>query len=110
MIRSITDSTTLNNGLNMPWLMQPRGIGQIVLRWNPQDEVVTIPKYSRPARVEENAEIYDFTLSVDDMRALDALNQNKRLGPEPADFNSWAPFLSASWNGVGRQSFLRGQS
>lgn len=60
---------------------------QIVLRWNLQHGVVTIPKSARPARIAENAAIFDFTLPAEDMRALDALDQNKRLGPDPANFN-----------------------
>lgn len=57
--------------------------GQIVLRWNLQQKVVVIPKSVNPARIEENADIFDFELSEEDMNRLDALNQNKRFGPDP---------------------------
>ena len=60
---------------------------QIVLRWNLQHEVVTIPKSSRPKRIEENAQIFDFELSQADMEMLDALDQGKHIGPDPANFN-----------------------
>ena len=60
---------------------------QIALRWNLQHEVVTIPKSVKPARIAENAEIFDFELSQADMEMLDALDQEKHIGPDPANFN-----------------------
>lgn len=60
---------------------------QIALRWNLQHGVVTIPKSVRAARIEENAGIFDFELSVDDMTALDALDEGKHFGPDPANFS-----------------------
>jgi diketogulonate reductase-like aldo/keto reductase len=60
---------------------------QIVLRWDLQHGVVTIPKSSRPERIAENARIFDFELSPDDVAALDALDAGKRFGPDPANFS-----------------------
>ena len=60
---------------------------QIALRWNLQHGVVTIPKSVKPARIAENAEIFDFELSQGDMEILDALDQEKHIGPNPANFN-----------------------
>lgn len=60
---------------------------QIALRWNLQHEVVTIPKSSNPNRIIENAQIFDFELSQKDMNVLDALDQGKRVGPDPDNFN-----------------------
>lgn len=60
---------------------------QITLRWNLQHEVVTIPKSERPNRIAENAQIFDFELSQEDMNLLDALDQGKRVGPDPNNFN-----------------------
>ncbi|WP_134683800.1 aldo/keto reductase [Brevibacillus migulae] len=60
---------------------------QIVLRWDLQNGVVTIPKSVTPHRIEENANIFDFTLSAEDMEKIDALNQNKRFGSDPDNFN-----------------------
>lgn len=60
---------------------------QIVLRWDLQHEVVTIPKSVRQARIVENAGIFDFELSEEDMAKLDSLNQNKRFGADPDNFN-----------------------
>ncbi|MEW9667880.1 aldo/keto reductase [Ammoniphilus sp. 3BR4] len=60
---------------------------QIVLRWDLQHGVVTIPKSVTPHRIEENAGIFDFELSAEDMERIDSLNQNKRFGPDPDNFN-----------------------
>jgi methylglyoxal/glyoxal reductase len=56
---------------------------QIVLRWDLQHGVVTIPKSVRAERIRENAAIFDFTLSDEDMRAIDQMNQDHRFGPDP---------------------------
>ena len=60
---------------------------QVVLRWDLQNEVVTIPKSANPIRIQENADIFDFTLSNADMARLDELNRNVRLGADPDNFN-----------------------
>lgn len=60
---------------------------QIALRWNLQHEVVTIPKSARPKRIGENAQIFDFELSQADIDLLDALDEGKRTGPDPNNFN-----------------------
>jgi diketogulonate reductase-like aldo/keto reductase len=56
---------------------------QVVLRWDLQHEVVTIPKSANETRIRENADIFDFELSPEDMETIDSLNQNKRFGPDP---------------------------
>jgi len=60
---------------------------QITLRWDLQHEVVTIPKSVRPSRIEENAQVFDFNLSVEDMHLLDGLDEGKRIGPDPDNFH-----------------------
>ena len=60
---------------------------QIALRWDLQHKVVTIPKSSHPTRIAENARIFDFQLSQADMDVLDALDEGKRIGPDPDNFN-----------------------
>jgi len=59
---------------------------QIVLRWDLQHEVITIPKSVRKERIKENSDIFDFELSVSDMKIIDSLDQNKRYGADPNDF------------------------
>src|SRR5438128_5237302 len=48
---------------------------QVLLRWSLQHDLVVIPKSSHRERIEENAQIFDFTLSDEDMAALDALDR-----------------------------------
>jgi methylglyoxal/glyoxal reductase len=60
---------------------------QIVLRWDLQHGVVTIPKSVKEHRIRENADVFDFELSQEDMDKLDALNKNHRFGPDPDNFN-----------------------
>jgi methylglyoxal/glyoxal reductase len=60
---------------------------QIVLRWDLQHEVVTIPKSIHANRIAENVQIFDFELSQTDMRELDALDQGMRIGPDPDNFD-----------------------
>ncbi|MDQ5955639.1 MAG: hypothetical protein QG621_642 [Patescibacteria group bacterium] len=47
---------------------------QIMLRWALQKGTVVIPKSSNKARITENADIFSFSISADDMRRLDALS------------------------------------
>lgn len=60
---------------------------QVVLRWDIQNEVITIPKSTNPVRQKENADIFDFVLTPEDMAQISSLNQNKRFGPDPDNFN-----------------------
>lgn len=60
---------------------------QIVLRWDLQHDVITIPKSNNPSRIVENSQIFDFELSQEEMDTLDALDQEKHFGPDPADFD-----------------------
>lgn len=60
---------------------------QVIVRWNIQQGVVTIPKAITSARIEENINVFDFELSQKQMDQLNALNQNKRIGPDPLTFN-----------------------
>lgn len=60
---------------------------QIVLRWDLQHRVITIPKSVRQERIVANADIFDFELGEDDMTTIDALDRGQRLGPDPDNFN-----------------------
>lgn len=48
---------------------------QVLLRWCVQRQIPALPKSTRRERIEENAQIFDFTLSDADMAALDALDR-----------------------------------
>lgn len=60
---------------------------QIILRWDLQHGVVTIPKSTKETRIAENANVFDFELAKDDMKRIDALNENRRVGPDPDNFD-----------------------
>jgi len=60
---------------------------QIILRWDIQKGVVTIPKSVTPERIIHNAEIFDFELSQEDIAAIDSLDKFTRMGANPAEFN-----------------------
>ncbi len=62
-------------------------IAQIVLRWDLQKGVVTIPKSSKKERIIANSDLFDFELSKDDMQLLDGLDRGKRFGPDPDNFD-----------------------
>jgi diketogulonate reductase-like aldo/keto reductase len=53
---------------------------QILLRWGVQRDIPVIPKSTRRERIEENAQIFDFSLSVEDLAALDALDRTRGTG------------------------------
>ncbi|MFD1676328.1 aldo/keto reductase [Alicyclobacillus fodiniaquatilis] len=59
---------------------------QIVLRWDLDTEVVTIPKSVHRDRLEENANVFDFTLSQADIERIRDLNQDERTGFDPNEF------------------------
>lgn len=52
---------------------------QIILRWNPQRGLITIPRSRNPQHIKENISMTDFELSIEDMRRIDALNRNEAL-------------------------------
>ncbi|MHA6486701.1 glyoxal/methylglyoxal reductase [Bacillus cabrialesii] len=60
-----------------------KSVAQVILRWDLQNEVVTIPKSIKEHRIIENADIFDFELSQEDMDKIDALNKDERVGPNP---------------------------
>lgn len=59
---------------------------QVVLRWELQLGVVTIPKSVHEKRIKENADLFDFELSPEEMAKIDDLNKNERTGPDPDEF------------------------
>lgn len=56
---------------------------QVLLRWDMEHGVVTIPKSIHRERIEENRGIFDFTIPSEDMARLDALDNGTRIGPHP---------------------------
>lgn len=60
---------------------------QVVIRWNIQHDVVVIPKSVTPHCIEENLDVWNFELSDNQMERIDQLNQDKRIGPNPLEFD-----------------------
>ncbi|MCN9242634.1 aldo/keto reductase [Streptomyces sp. RY43-2] len=64
-----------------------RSPAQIVLRWHLQLGTIVIPKSVTPSRIKENIDVFDFSLDTEDMAAISALNEDRRIGPDPAAFD-----------------------
>lgn len=62
-------------------------VAQVVLRWDLQSQVVTIPKSTNESRLIENIDIFDFNLSNEDVAKIDSLNKDLRVGPDPDNFD-----------------------
>ena len=85
-------SPLMQGNLDLPLLQElsakyGKTPAQIVIRWDLQKGVLTIPKSVTPSRIKENADVYDFKLSAEDVAAIDGLNQNRRYGSDPDNFN-----------------------
>jgi diketogulonate reductase-like aldo/keto reductase len=62
--------------------------GQVVLRWHLQLGNVVFPKSVTPARIEENFDVFGFTLNDDEMARIETLDRGERTGPDPDTFVS----------------------
>ena len=56
---------------------------QVMLRWGLQHGRSVIPKSTKPSRIAENINVFDFELSADQMAAIDGLDTGRRGGPAP---------------------------
>jgi diketogulonate reductase-like aldo/keto reductase len=54
-----------------------------MLRWHLQQGRSAIPKSTKPARIAENFDVFDFELAPEHVAAIDALDTGVRRGPEP---------------------------
>ncbi len=67
---------------------RPDGVktaAQVLIRWGLQKGYVVIPKSSNPRRIVENAQVFDFELSDEDMRTLDGFEENLRTCWDPTN-------------------------
>jgi len=60
-----------------------KSVAQVILRWDLQNGVITIPKSVTPERIAQNGEIFDFELSHEDMERILSMNKEQRVGPDP---------------------------
>ncbi|MDU5146082.1 MAG: aldo/keto reductase [Paenibacillus dendritiformis] len=61
---------------------------QTVIRWHLQKGNIVIPKSVTPSRIRENFDVFDFELTEEEMTDINGLNQDKRVGPNPDEFNN----------------------
>jgi diketogulonate reductase-like aldo/keto reductase len=64
-----------------------KDVAQLVLRWDLQRGVVTIPKSTRSERILSNSQIFDFEISEEDMNKINNLDKSLRSGADPANFD-----------------------
>ena len=60
-----------------------KSAAQVMLRWHLQEGRSAIPKSTKPARIAENFDVFDFELTTEQLAAIDALDTGVRGGPEP---------------------------
>ncbi|HQT45541.1 MAG TPA: aldo/keto reductase, partial [Candidatus Micrarchaeota archaeon] len=58
---------------------------QVILRWSVQHGVIPLPRSKNPARIEENAGIFDFNLTGKEMKALDSFDEGLRMTWDPEE-------------------------
>lgn len=63
-----------------------RSPAQVLIRWDLQHRVVTLPRSTKENHIRENAQVFDFELTGEEMKKLDALDSGTRIGPDPDSF------------------------
>ena len=62
---------------------------QVIIRWHLQQNLIVLPKSSKPERAAENYDVWDFTLSSDEVAAIDAMDrEDGKTLPRPEDNNN----------------------
>lgn len=64
-----------------------KSVAQVIVRWDLQRGIVTIPKSTKEHRIIENVAVFDFQLTEEDMALINSLNEDQRVGPDPDDFD-----------------------
>jgi len=64
-----------------------KSVAQVIIRWDLQNGVITIPKSTKEHRIIENSNVFDFTLTKEDMDQINSLNEDSRVGSNPDTFN-----------------------
>ncbi|HDR7756903.1 aldo/keto reductase [Bacillus cereus] len=61
---------------------------QVILRWDIQSGIVTIPKSVTPSRIKENFTIFDFALTEEEIRQINTLNRDLHVGTNPDKYDT----------------------
>lgn len=64
-----------------------KSVAQIILRWDIQQDILVNVKSIKSERMIANRQIFDFSLDSEDMKAINSLNEELRVGPAPEHFN-----------------------
>jgi diketogulonate reductase-like aldo/keto reductase len=64
-----------------------KSVAQVIVRWDLQRGIITIPKSTKEHRIIENVDVFDFQLTEEDMTLINSLNQDQRVGPDPDNFD-----------------------
>lgn len=64
-----------------------KSVAQLIIRWNIQTKVITIPKSTNKGRLIENLDVFDFQIDFTDIELIKGLNEDRRVGPDPDNFN-----------------------
>ena len=64
---------------------ETRSPAQILIRWALQHDIVVIPKSAKRSRIFEDADVFDFKITEEDMQVLDGFNENLRTCWDPTD-------------------------
>ncbi len=65
-----------------------RSPAQVVLRWHVEVGLSVIPRSRNAARLQENAEIFEFELTAEDLRRIETMDRHERVGPDPDTFDA----------------------
>lgn len=79
-------------GLNHPIILEiatkhNKMPAQIIIRWDLQKEVVSIPKSSKKEHIYANIDVFNFQLDEADMAKIAAMDTNQRIGDDPDNFD-----------------------
>ncbi|AGK98984.1 aldo/keto reductase [Clostridium pasteurianum] len=64
-----------------------KSIAQVILRWDLENNIVTIPKSTNESRIIQNSNIFNFQLTREEVERISSLNQDLRVGPDPDNFD-----------------------
>ncbi|HZG13360.1 MAG TPA: aldo/keto reductase [Kurthia gibsonii] len=64
-----------------------KSAAQVIIRWHLQHDLIVIPKSVKEVRIQQNADVFDFELTLEDMQAIDMLNRDERYGSHPDTFH-----------------------